>query len=483
VTATTWCGEAAPVHLFDQNHPSDLRAIISVAFDRLSSDCASQYHRNQPLCPRRPDCAHGKHSLVSAGGEILPRISDLLHQNLWQRLPRSWRRPALYHATALWARRPTPGVVGREPIFVAGAFKTCSGLGESARLCHDALRVGGFRVVGVDLSAGLMQPSDFADFPDLNCNGAVGCGTLIVHVNGPLMPLAMMRLGKRVVENKRVIGYWSWELPKVPKEWQIGVQFVHEIWVPSQFTARAVMGIADGRPIRVVPHPLAVRALPSGLTLRSPAKPFTVLAIFNPASSVARKNPLAAIRAFLAAFGDDPSARLIIQGSNLPGFPQAYKNILAASAGRHNISVLVGTRTAQGIAGLYSNADVVLSLHRSEGFGLVIGEAMLHGLPVLATNWSGNVDFLTSENGVPIGYALVPAVDRQKIYDHPDLEWAEPDLSEAAQKLHALREDKEWRQRVGERASADAKRLFSTEVYCKRVAEALGVWPKGVPWT
>ena len=78
-----------------------------------------------------------------------------------------------------------------------------------------------------------------------------GPGTLIVHTSAPLMPLILSQLGRRVIDGKRVIGYWAWELPAAPRDWRIGVPFTHEIWVPSAFTASAIKPIAEGRPVRV----------------------------------------------------------------------------------------------------------------------------------------------------------------------------------------------------------------------------------------
>ena len=89
---------------------------------------------------------------------------------------------------------------------------------------------------------------------------------------------------------------------------------------------------------------------------------------------------------------------------------------------------------------LYGEADAVISLHRSEGFGLVIAEAMLRGVPVVATGWSGNTDFLSKATGMPIGYDLVPAVDPQDTYDFSETVWAEPRIEEAAQALRTLAE-------------------------------------------
>ena len=100
----------------------------------------------------------------------------------------------------------------------------------------------------------------------------------------------MLRLGSEVVRHKRVIGMWAWELPEVPPDWRHGVRFVHEIWAPTVFAAGAIRPIAGRIPIRLLPYPVAARAIAPAGRPRAPDHPFTVLTIFNTASSFTRNN-------------------------------------------------------------------------------------------------------------------------------------------------------------------------------------------------
>ena len=149
-----------------------------------------------------------------------------------------------------------------------------------------------------------------------------------------------------------------------------------------------------------MPPPVAIDVKPTDQVERDAARPFTVLTIFNMASSFARKNPCAAISAFRSAFGDDPHARLIIKLANMSAYPHGLKLIQVAIADARNITLISASLEKSALNALYSEADVLISLHRSEGFGLTLAEAMLRGLPVIATNWSGNVDFLTGDPGI-----------------------------------------------------------------------------------
>lgn len=398
-------------------------------------------------------------------------IAQLLHQHLWQRLPYRLRRNALFNATAYAAPRPSVGAVATTPLIVAGTFRTTSGLGESARLCHDALRAAGESpVLGLDLSAALKQPSD-TEFAITDARGHTGPGTLILHVNAPLVPLAMLRLGRRFLREKYVIGCWAWELPQLPAEWRLGLPFVHEIWAPSHFTAAAVATIAAHRPIRVMPLPVAVRRPPPIPVIDD--KPFTVLTFFNAKSSIVRKNPEAAIAAFQQAFGSDPGVRLIVKATHLGDVPQGGH--IRALCAAPNIVLEERVTDPGALDALYAQADVVLSLHRSEGFGLTLAEAMLRGLPVVATDWSGSVDFVSEACGIPVPYRLVPAQDPQRTYHFPQARWADPDVPAAAAALVALRADPKRRERLGAAAAAFAAENWSVERYARIVREALSL--------
>jgi glycosyltransferase involved in cell wall biosynthesis len=412
----------------------------------------------------------------TSAGCFLPvhELRSVLHRHLWQRLPRSWRRAALFQATVMAAPRPTPGARSTQPFIIVGALSTASGLGETARLSHDALNVCGLSVFGIDLSAELMQPVDRFSFAFLDGRNVYGPATMIVHVNSPFIPFAIWRIGRHLMRNKYVVGYWAWELPGVPGEWCHGVPFVHEIWVPSEFTAEAVRPISAGRPVRVVPYPVARKSLPT-FPAQPRDRPFTVLTIFNAASSVARKNPVAAAAAFRRAFGDDVTTRLIIKTANASSFPAGLVSLKDAADASNNIVLIGETMGASEIDRLYGESDVVMSLHRSEGFGLTLAEAMLHGLPVVATNWSGNVDFLNDENGIPVPYRLVPAEDPQGTYHHPSMMWADPDVDAAAEALLRLRRDAELARRLGEAGSAYAARVWSAQAYVETVRLHLGV--------
>jgi len=380
-----------------------------------------------------------------------------LHR-LWRALPAQARRAAFLRGAAFVAPRPDlppPSVHGG--IVVGGEIGRASGLGEGARLMHAALEKLG--VPAWQIACGVSVPGERAAAIDAAPppEGAA----LVVHVNAPMIPAAFLGLPRGFLRGRRVIGYWAWELPVVPDAWSVGVPFVHEIWTPSRFSAAALERLAPGR-VRVVPHPVAAAPpLPSAMKradfgLRHDA--VVVLVSFSLASSFARKNPLAAIAAFRAAFGDRADRLLVIKVVHADHAPADLELLRREAGGAANILFETRVLPMADSHALTRCADIVLSLHRSEGFGLVPAEAALLGRAVVATDFSGTTDFLDESCSIPIPYRLVPARDPRGVFEAPGAEWAEADVPAAAAALRALADDRDLRARLGAAARLQAER-------------------------
>jgi glycosyltransferase involved in cell wall biosynthesis len=369
----------------------------------------------------------------------------------------------LPHAAALFAPRPErippPAAHG---VAVGGELSRASGLGEGARLMLLGAEHLGLAAWPMDLGAPVGQRE--TDVPMAEGDPPPPGAPLVLHINAPMLPLAMLRLGRGLLRGRRIIGYWAWELPIVPPDWRAGLKFVHEVWVPSRFTAAALDPLLPGR-VRVVPHPLAITpptAEPDRAGFGLPVDAVTVLVSFSMASSFERKNPLAALAAFRAAFGDRADRLLVLKVGYPEHFPADLARLRAAIGGARNIRIDIGTLPPGRSRALIASADIVLSLHRSEGFGLVPAEAMLLGKPVIATGWSGNMDFMDAECAAPIGYRLIPVCDSRGVYDIPGAVWAEADLDEAVAQLRRLADDVTLRAELGARARAAALARLTT---------------------
>ncbi len=384
-----------------------------------------------------------------------------LSLTLWRVLPKLARRSAMARATAWLAPRPDrmpPS--GAHGLAIAGEFSRASGLGQSARLMADAAERMGVPVwrtdvpTPVDNRAELQVPAGALPPP-----GA----PLVVHINAPLLPLAFLRSPRSLVKNRRVIGYWAWELPTVPPEWHHGARFVHEVWTLSRFSAAALEPLAPGR-VRVVPPPF-VDAPPKPKHLGRdafglPADAVIVLVSFNLASSFARKNPLAAIAAFRAAFGDRPDRILIVKVNHPEHAPADFERLRQA-AQAPNIRLETRILPTEDSHALTACCDIVLSLHRSEGFGLVLAEAMFLGKPVVTTGWSGNMDFMDSRTAALVGFDLIPVRDDRMVYR--DSVWAEPDIGQATEHLRRLASDAATRYALGARAAEGVRLRLSAD--------------------
>lgn len=381
---------------------------------------------------------------------LLRRISRLLSRRLvfW---------PALVVARfLLLGCRPRPG-----PPIIAGLLTSSAGLGHGARLSLQAAQEAGIEVRGMDLCDYFTWHRKLAAQPMAPARADEG-GTLILHLNPPELPVAILAIGRSLLKSKRIVGYWHWELSRIPLFWRFACSLVDEVLVPSRFVADA-FGPKPPCPVRVVTHPVRppVPALLHRNHFGISENAFVCLTLFDLRSSMARKNPVGALKAFKAAFGDDPTVMLVVKVSGMETAPQQLEELVAALSPHKNVMLLKEIYATEVVAALIRVSDVVISLHRSEGLGLVPAEAMYLRVPVVATAYSGNVDFMNSANSAQVGYTLVPVCDPQGIYGGVGQVWADPDIDQAANWLQRLRSDPSLRAAITDRAYADATAYFS----------------------
>ncbi len=383
---------------------------------------------------------------------------------VWQALPAARRRLWLAKLPAMLAPKPDrmpPSAC--DGVIVAGEIARASGLGESARIMRRALDA--LDVPAWSMQAGLTVPGETDRPAEARPRPPSGSGgaALVLHVNAPVLPAALLRLPRRMLRGRRVIGFWAWELEVLPANWRPACACVHEVWAPSRFTAQALQSLMPGR-VRVVPHALALSPpRPAQLDRGAfglPEDAVVVLVSFSLASAFERKNPLAAIAAFRKAFGNRTDRILVLKVGHPGHFAADMRRLHDAVAGCPNIRLetrMLPEADAHALTGL---ADIVLSLHRSEGFGLVPAEAMMLGRAVVATDWSATAEFLDQGCGVPIGYRLVPARDPRGIFEAPGAVWADADTDAAARALQALADAPERRAALGEAALRVSRSRF-----------------------
>jgi glycosyltransferase involved in cell wall biosynthesis len=266
------------------------------------------------------------------------------------------------------------------------------------------------------------------------------------------------------------VGVWNWELERFPEAWCAAFVYFDEIWAPSEFTRRS---IAERSPVPVHVVPYCVTVPPAGRAsfpaeLGVPAGRFVFLTVFDYQSYVARKNPLAVIEAFRRAFPEPSGPVLVVKSAHSDFALADAARVRRSCAGRPDIVLLDRVMTRAETDRLFASCDALVSLHRSEGFGFPVAEAMAAGKPVIVTDYSGTTDFFTGDDGLPVRCALVPIRTSHGPYSRGGV-WADADVDDAAAQMRRLVADPDLAARLGARAREVTVARLSAE----RVGEAV----------
>lgn len=321
---------------------------------------------------------------------------------------------------------------------VVGLLSSASGIGNSARLNIASLNADGIAVQSKDVSA-YFSSDDGLQYAGQVDGRSISPACTIYHLNPPMLLRGFLASGLRKYYASFNIGYWAWELETIPPEWRRAIDYVDAIFVPTEFCANAIASVT-GKPVLVVPHPVARTKLADARPQeRASDGPFTVLSIFNFGSSYSRKNPIAVIEAFKYAFKADEPARLVLKTSDGRRYPGELDRLKRAIAGHPNIQLIDAVWTETQMQQAYHNAGAFISLHRSEGFGLSIAEAIMQETPVVATAWSGNLDFCDPAATYLAKYTLVPFHDEHGDYaEIASAHWAEASTEHAGALLREI---------------------------------------------
>lgn len=258
----------------------------------------------------------------------------------------------------------------------------------------------------------------------------------LFQINADQIVNAFESLGFNVLKNRYNIGYWAWELPEFPDEYTEAENFLDEIWTPSSFCQKAISDKLS-IPVKVIPHAVwrenGLENMDRGKNDIIDLDNFTFIMMFDCLSVPARKNVFGTIEAFKKAFGKhDASVNLVIKISNLLKTDKSFQTRFhKAINGFKNIKLYSGYLHRSEVLSMLRGADCFISLHRSEGFGLGIAEAMMLEKPVIVTGWSGNMDFCNDQNAFLVNYTLTKIPKDYGPYKKGKT-WAEPDIEHAA---------------------------------------------------
>lgn len=351
------------------------------------------------------------------------------------------------------------------------------GIGEDVRMAALACEAAGvpFKVLNINPGQHLRQADrlvaphctdDIAELPySINLFCLTGFETLRVYAEK----------GQALFDGRYNIGWWPWELPVWPQRWKAAFTVLDEVWAATRFT-QAMFTAETDRPVRLMPLPVSVDRMQvtSRKSLGLPEKPFLFLFVFDFNSYLARKNPQAVIAAFQKAFPQgDASVALVLKTMNSRPNDEAWDEFARQCAADPRIVLLNHTLDRELVLGLVNVCDAYVSLHRAEGFGRTLAEAMLLGKPVVGTDFSGNTDFLTPMTGYPVKWRK----KMLKTGDYPFIEigdgayWADPDIDHAATQLQAAKAaaGSNWAQQLPKQVAP----LFSPQVIGERLLAAL----------
>jgi hypothetical protein len=351
---------------------------------------------------------------------------------------------------------------------VAGYFDATLGIGEAARQVAAALEEGGAFVARV----GLTHASSPRSGAGVGGDAPYPCTLVCTTPEG--MPAARDELGPRAFEGRRAIGLLWWELEGLPARWLRSFDGLDEVWAGSRFVADGLGAVA---PVPVVRVPLPVARPPvvtmSRGNLGLPGG-FLFGFVFDPASGFARKNPLGLVEAFARAFpSPEGDEQLVIKTLAGARDREAQATLARAAAAHPRVHVLDRLLPVEQKNALIASLDCYVSLHRSEGFGLTIAEAMLLDVPVVATDHGGSRDFVTSFNAWLVDWAAEAIGPGHNPYP-PSGVWAAPDVEHAAATLRAVRDAPDEARRRAQRAYTEVARDHAPAAAGRAMVARLG---------
>lgn len=357
-------------------------------------------------------------------------------------------------------------------VTVVGYLAAETGIGQMARSVLMCLKNVQFPVSGYLLkTSGEYRQQDMSAYA---LTTRINHFVQVFNVNADQTHVVYDRLGADFYRGHYNIGYWFWELSDFPTAWNNAFDLYDEIWVATRFVQAAIQATTS-KPVLCIPAAVSV-SLPDGSNRAQfglKDDDFVVLYTFDALSIIERKNPWAVISAFELAYTEPErrsKVRLVLKVTNLGQTSEA--DLLRSEVRRVNGLLIEGYLSRLETNALMNECDIYISLHRSEGFGLTLAEAMSLGKPVIGTAYSGNIDFMTEENSYLVPYQLV-ALGR----DYPPYEahhvWADPDVPAAARYLRDIYDDYDSAKRKGAAAAQHIQQHYSVKARGGQIAERL----------
>ncbi|MGR5297190.1 glycosyltransferase [Vibrio mediterranei] len=364
----------------------------------------------------------------------------------------------------------------RKGINVVGQHSINTGMGVA---CRSALTLmssvaGASRVTPIQYNNSKHKPR-IENKPSLQYSDQLKSGVDLFLLPSPQIDAFFKDTKHHIDFNNHKIIWGAWELAEIPS-YLVQEHTFDEYWAMSGFIAEAVKKKTD-KPVITVPLPVDF-SYPLRLYERThfgfEENEFIFLYNYCADSTIIRKNPLAAIRAFQEAFQEDQPVKLIlktkINQSQMQNVEE-HEVIKRICREDNRITLLEGMFNLDEIKSLYLACDCYVSLHRSEGFGLTMAEAMGFGKPVIATGYSGNLEFMTNSNSCLVDYDLVKV--KGNYHGQHEQYWAEPKVSQAASYMQRIYSDKPFRDSLSREGMYDVHKNLSYENVSKVINERI----------
>ncbi len=354
-------------------------------------------------------------------------------------------------SSAIGIGAATGGVQRRSPVLrsgirVAGYLRAEMGVGQLGRLATAVVEATGIpcsTYVYDRTSSRQEHPFVGNDSDEFNVN--------LICVNADELPGFAAAVGPEFFHGKYTIGLWAWELETFPASFSPAFDLVDEVWAISDFVRQAVSG-ATTKPVFSFPLPVVPPTVPSTTDSQILGLPqaFTFLFCFDMLSIFERKNPLALLDAFSRAFDDGEGPVLVIKAINGEMRRADLERLRSAAAKRGDVVILDQYLGYDDNAALMNRCDCYVSLHRSEGFGLTMAEAMALGKPVIATAYSGNLEFMDGANSLLVPWR--PGAVPPGCAPYPEgSPWADPEIDSAARLMRLVYDDPAQAAEIGRR--------------------------------
>jgi glycosyltransferase involved in cell wall biosynthesis len=341
-----------------------------------------------------------------------------------------------------------------------GFFSAEHGVGEAARQL-----VGTMRASGVDVSTINYTDTESRLGHPFVCENESRHKVLLTSINADQMLAAQHIMGADFFRDRYVIGQWFWELESAPDWYPPAYPFVNELWAPTRFIESMLRcSVPEHVTVTYTPLPVVAPVIDASLNRAHYGldNRFVFLFAFDFMSVMKRKNPLGLIEAFRRAFAPGEGPTLVIKAINGDKRPHDRGMLQEAAAQHDDVVILDEYLTRVETSTLASLADCYVSLHRSEGLGLTISEAIALGVPVIATGYSGNLDFMTDANANIVPMHRVKVGDDAGGYS-PIAVWAEPNLDEAAALMRRVYENPGFAKEKARKARSEILNAFTAE--------------------